>query len=660
MNAPVQNKSRKGFNADNSSKSISENQLLGINRLVKLKIVINGKVIRHFKHFSLSQHSGKHHHFELILAHDTLGNAENHNLENSHGFLGQRITVVQSYKGIDKSPERTFVGVITKVGYLQQQGNLGNIVISGYSPTILLDGAPNTQSFGGGQAVNMSIIAEQIIKQGLGTGKFDVRIDANDYSEIPYSAQYNETHFNYLSRMAEAYGEQFYYDGVVLHFGMLPPQNDPIKLIYGSNVSDVRVELNAVHAKPEFYGYNSSQHAMLTSGETPVKHVGDLARTAYSDNKEIFRTRALQVAPIKAQTDKDVVNSQQSAAGSAGVEVFTVSGNTTIPFLYPGCVADLQMRKPDSNQTSYFTKVMVTEASHVVDTLGNYKGTFKAIASDTGFLPKPEFSVPVAQPQVATVTSNADPQGQGRVIVRFDWQNNDTTNFIRMMAPDAGGTDQVTQNRGYVAIPEVGDQVMVGFVHNHPDRPFVMGGMFHGQVGLGGGSENRVKSIMTRSGHKVIFTEDESIIITDKSGNEIHLDTTGSNINITAPETMTLNCKNMLINVGENMSTIVGQNQSNNVGQNRDESVGMNSSQSIGMNSTQSVGAMKMTSVVGDASVFITGKLTEMIEGDVHSETKMERNEVSGKSMTLQSEENVNKHAQKEVQNNSGENSKAH
>lgn len=49
---------------------------------------------------------------------------------------------------------------------------------------------------------------------------------------------------------------------------------------------------------------------------------------------------------------------------------------------------------------------------------------------------------------------------------------------------------------------------MVGFVHNHPDRPFVMGGMFHGQVGLGGGSENRVKSIMTRSGHKVIFTED--------------------------------------------------------------------------------------------------------------------------------------------------------
>ena len=160
-----------------------------------------------------------------------------------------------------------------------------------------------------------------------------------------------------------------------------------------------------------------------------------------------------------------------------------------------------------------------------------------------------------------------------------------------------------------------------------------------------------LKSIMTRSGHKVVFTEDESIIITDKSGNEIHLDTTGSNINITAPETMTLNCKNMNINVTENMTTSVGMNQS--------DTIGMNRSQSIGLNATQSVGAMKMTSVVGDASVFITGKLTEMIEGDVHSETKKERNEISHEDMVLSSNKNINKNAQLEVKNNGGENSKS-
>jgi type VI secretion system secreted protein VgrG len=637
------------FRPSQNAAGISENHHTGINRLVKLSLVIEGKVIKYYKHFKLTQSAQKHHEFTLTLAHDTLGDRQTHTLEEANKFLGKRLTAVISYKDIDKSPERTFVGVITGVGFSQERMSLGNIVLSGYSPTILLDGAPHIQSFGGTQPVNMGIIAEEVIKQGLDKSRFDIRIDTNDYSQIIYSSQYDETHYNYLARMAEAYGEQFYYDGEVLHFGKLPPQNQPIKLTYGSSANDIRVELKAVHTKPQFYGYNSSKNEVLKSGATPIQHVGDLAKTAYQHNDNIYKTPSLRVAPIKATTHLDVEYSQKSTAGSEAVNVFTISGSTTVPFLHPGCAVDIEMRKPDTNETSYFTRIMVTETTHEIDTIGHYTGSFQGIASDTGFMPKPEFTIPIAQPQTATVISNTDPEGQGRVQVRFDWQTNDTTHFIRMMSPDAGGTDQITQNRGYVAIPEVGDQVMVNFVHNHPDRPFVMGGMFHGGVGLGGFADNRVKSIMTRSGHKVVFTEDESIIITDKSGNEIHLDTTGSNINITAPETMTLNCKNMFINVGENMTTTVGRDQS--------DTIGMNRTQSIGMNATQSVGAMKMTSVLGDTSMFITGKLTEMIEGDVHSETKMERNEVSEGKITTQSTGTNEQHSEKIVQNNSGEKS---
>ncbi len=639
------------FRPSQNAAGVSENHHTGINRLVKLSLVIEGKVIKYYKHFKLTQSSQKHHEFTLTLAHDTLGDRQTHTLEEANKFLGKRLTAVISYKDIENSPERTFVGVITGVGFSQEKMSLGNIILSGYSPTILLDGAPHIQSFGGNQAVNMGIIAEEVIKQGLDKSRFDIRIDTNDYSQIIYSSQYDETHYNYLARMAEAYGEQFYYDGEVLHFGKLPPQNQPIKLTYGSSANDIKVELKAVHTKPQFYGYNSNKNEKLISGSTPIQHVGDLAKTAYQHNDAIYKTPSLRVAPIKATTHLDVEYSQKSTSGSEGVNVFSVSGSTTVPFLHPGCSVDIEMRKPDTNETSYFTKIMVTEATHEIDTIGHYTGSFQGIASDTGFLPKPEFTIPIAQPQIATVISNTDPEGQGRVQVRFDWQTNDTTHFIRMMSPDAGGTDQVTQNRGYVAIPEVGDQVMVNFVHNHPDRPFVMGGMFHGGTALGGFADNRVKSIMTRSGHKVVFTEDESIIITDKSGNEIHLDTTGSNINITAPETMTLNCKNMFINVSENMTTSVGMDQS--------DTIGMNRTQSIGLNATQSVGAMKMTSVIGDTSMFITGKLTEMIEGDVTSEVKQGKTVVnSDQGVETTSNGSISKHAQKEVQNNSGERSK--
>ena len=170
---------------------------------------------------------------------------------------------------------------------------------------------------------------------------------------------------------------------------------------------------------------------------------------------------------------------------------------------------------------------MITDISHSVDTLGNYTGYFEAIAADTGFLPGPAYHEPVAEPQIATVTDNKDTQG--RVQVKFDWQvGGSTSEWIRVMSPDAGGSDKVSKNRGFVAIPEVGDQVMVGFVHHHPDRPYVMGGLFHGKAGGGGGSGNNIKSLSSKSGHTVELNDGGGITIKDKSGGN-HVVVDGNN-----------------------------------------------------------------------------------------------------------------------------------
>ena len=647
----------KNFKAPDNSQGIKDNHVAGINRVVKLVIHVDGKQINSFKHFKLKQSATKHHEFELIIPHDALSDRQDHQLEQANKFLGKRLTTVIKYKDFEtkESPERTFVGVITKVGFSQDSHSLGNIVLKGFSPTILLDSAPHTQSFGGDGPVNMGIIATNVIKQGINVNnnEYDVRVNAKADSQIYYSTQYNETHYNYLCRMAEAYGEQFYYDGEVLHFGNIPAPNKPLEMIYGSNVTDVNVELKAVHINPSFYGYNSSSNAKLTSGLTPIKHRSDLAQTSYKNNENIFKTPSLQVAPIKATTHMDVINSQTSASGSKAVEVMTVSGNTTLPFLYPGCVADINMRKTDSNKTSHFTKLMMTEVTHEIDTLGHYTGTFEAIASDTGYMPKPEFEIPKAEPQFATVISNTDPQGQGRVQVRFDWQLHDTTNFIRVMSPDAGGTGAITQNRGYVAIPEVGDQVMVGFVHNHPDRPFVMGGLFHGGTALGGGVNNHMRSIQTKSGIKVLMNDDEkSVTILDPSGNTYFMDGNG-NIEVTAPNDITFTAgKNMNISVGQNMTTSVGMNSNLSISGNSTESVSQNKTTSIGLLHNLSVGTNYMVNVIGKMMEFITGNKESNIEKDKQTIIK-------GKGQT-QVADNQEFHSQKEVQHNSGEKSKSH
>ncbi|MFP3592704.1 type VI secretion system Vgr family protein [Chryseobacterium sp. SIMBA_038] len=629
------------FRPSQNADGVSENHHTGINRLVKLSLVIEGKVIKYYKHFNLKQSAQRHHEFTLTLAHDTLGDRQTHTLEEANKFLGKRLTAVISYKDIDKSPERTFVGVITGVGFSQEKMSLGNIVLSGYSPTILLDGAPHIQSFGGDKPVNMGIIAEEVIKQGIDKGRFDIRIDTNDYSQIIYSSQYDETHYNYLARMAEAYGEQFYYDGEVLHFGKLPPQNKPIKIVYGSSANDIKVELKAVHTKPQFYGYNSNKHEKLTSGATPIQHVGDLAKTAYEHNDKIFKTPSLRIAPVKASTHLDVEYSQKSTSGSEAVNVFNLSGSTTVPFLHPGCVVDVQMRKVDTNESSYFTKIMVTETEHEIDTLGHYKGSFKGIASDTGFLPKPEFTAPKAEPQIATVISNADPEGQGRIQVRFDWQTSETTHFIRMMSPDAGGTDEITQNRGYVAIPEVGDQVMVNFVHNHPDRPFVMGGMFHGAVGLGGGVNNHLKSIQTRSGIRILMNDEEgSVNIIDPSGNYFFMDGKG-NISVNAP-------KNFTLKAGENISITAGKEISIDAG----ESITSSANENI----VATAGTDIMMTATGDIKESSDTR-TEMVEKEFRRQSETS-NEIAGEISMFSEKENMTMQSGKIVEFNSAEKSK--
>ncbi|MCT2561526.1 type VI secretion system Vgr family protein [Chryseobacterium herbae] len=629
------------FRPAQNADGVSENHHTGINRLVKLSLVIEGKIIKFYKHFKLKQSTQRHHEFTLTLAHDTLGDRQTHSLEDANKFLGKRLTAVISYKDIDNSPERTFVGIITGVAFSQEKMSLGNIVLTGCSPTILLDGASHIQSFGGNQSVNMGIIAEEVIKQGIDRGRFDIRIDANNFSQIIYSSQYDETHYNYLARMAEAYGEQFFYDGEVLHFGKLPPQNKPITLTYGSNANDIKVELKAIHTKPQYYGYNSNKHEKLTSGSTPIQHVSDIAKTAYDHNNSIYKTPALQIAPIKASTHLDVEYSQKSASGSEAVNVFSISGNTTVPFLHPGCVADVQMRKQDSNETSYFTRIMITETEHEIDTIGHYKGSFAGIAADTGFLPRPEYKIPKAEPQTAMVISNTDPEGQGRIQVQFDWQTSDTTHFIRMMSPDAGGTDQISQNRGYVAIPEVGDQVMVNFVHSHPDRPFVMGGMFHGGIALGGGVNNHLKSIQTRSGIRILMNDEEgSVKIMDPSGNIYIMDGAG-NISMKAP-------KNFTLNAGDNINITAGKEISISAGE------GINSSANNSIIST--AGKDIVQTATGDIRESSDTR-TEMVEKEFKRQSETS-NEIAGEISMFSELENMTMQSGKIVEFNSAEKSK--
>ncbi|WP_435524747.1 hypothetical protein [Chryseobacterium indoltheticum] len=76
--------------------------------------------------------------------------------------------------------------------------------------------------------------------------------------------------------------------------------------------------------------------------------------------------------------------------------------------------------------------------------------------------------------------------------------------------------------------------------------------MFHGGVGLGGGINNHLKSIQTRSGIRILMNDEEgSVKILDPSGNTYFMDGKG-NISMNAP-------KNFTLNAGENINITAGK-----------------------------------------------------------------------------------------------------
>lgn len=76
----------------------------------------------------------------------------------------------------------------------------------------------------------------------------------------------------------------------------------------------------------------------------------------------------------------------------------------------------------------------------------------------------------------ALVSDVRDPRKLGRVKVTFPWLAGDyTSSWARTVQPGAG------TRRGAMILPEVGDEVLVGFDQGDFDTPYVLGGLYNGK-----------------------------------------------------------------------------------------------------------------------------------------------------------------------------------
>ena len=384
-----------------------------------------------------------------------------------------------------------------------------------------------------------------------------------------FICQYEESDFDFIRRLAHQYQEWMYFDGTKLIFGKPRKLADPIRLEYGTTLSSLDIGLQTLARSEQVFSYHSGADREMQRMTPDLAYGHDkLAGDAFRASLGMFSKPARQHALPRISNETELINYMGRKQAAETAETHYITAESQVPTLRVGSVVSLYssfLERVGNLSEESLGNFIIIEITHEVSQGSYYKNRFKAIPATIKALPSPKVRMPLAETQMATVLSNADPQGKGRVRVRMNWQTDGMqTGWVRVMTPDGGSSKDVKSNRGFVFIPEVGDQVLLGFRHGDPARPYVMGSLFNGTTGGGGGQGNKCKSLTTRSGSSLKLDDsDGSVTLHDKGGVSMNFDG-GGNATTNAKSSNFVNAgTNNVINVGNGSSVISSDSDGN-------------------------------------------------------------------------------------------------
>ena len=521
-----------------------------------ITISVGKKSLSSFISLQIEQNIGKHHRFQMAVELETGSNRYVHNINSSKKWLGESIVVKAANTPI-------FVGVVTNVQLHREGSDFGCIIVSGYSATYRMETAHSCFSW------NDRTIGD-VVKKLCEQAKVQLELNPAFKETKDFICQYEESDFDFIRRLAHQYQEWMYFDGTKLIFGKPRKLADPIRLEYGTTLSSLDIGLQTLARSEQVFSYHSGADREMQRMTPDLAYGHDkLAGEAFRASLGMFSKPARQHALPRISNETELVNYMGRKQSAETAETHYITAESQVPTLRVGSVISLYssfLERVGNLSEESLGNFIIIEITHEVSQGSYYKNRFKAIPATIKALPSPKVRMPLAETQMATVLSNADPEGKGRVRVRMNWQTDGMqTGWVRVMTPDGGSSSDVKSNRGFVFIPEVGDQVLLGFRHGDPARPYVMGSLFNGTTGRGGLEGNHMKSLTTRSGHTIKLNDSLSslgITIKDIKGNSIHIDSVGDdiiinakrNITINAGETFTVNCKNANILAEESIN----------------------------------------------------------------------------------------------------------
>ncbi len=533
--------------------------------------------------------------------------SENHAIDPDK-MLGENVTVGIS---LPEDKWRYLNGYVARFGQYEVTNGF-----AAYRATLrpwlwFLTRAANCRIF---QNSNVPDIVKQVFRD-QGFSDFEERLSGH-YSAREYCVQYRETDFNFVSRLLEEEGIYFYFihdngkhhvvlaDSVSAHdkfpgYGTIPyhPEQggtDKSRTDHIHEWTYTRTVQPGVHVLTD-YDFEKPKTALLVKSVIKMSH----PHASY----EVFDYPG---GHKEISVGESLVRSrmEERRARFEGFEGHCNARGLGVGRLF--------MLTEHSNQSQNREYLVVSAAyrlrldSYIASSSPASEGemfqcSFTAIESSLTYRPPRITPKPLVYgAQTAVVTGPAGEEihtdQYGQVKVQFHWdrygkRDEHSSCWMRVAQPWAG------KNWGMVALPRIGQEVVVDFLEGDPDRPLVTGSVYNcSQMPPyalpANKTQSGIKSRSTKGGQPAHFNE---IRFEDKKGHE-----------------------QVYIHAEKNLDTLVENCETLSVEASRTKTIGHDETTHVKNDRTETVDGLHTETIKKDRTVKVTdGKQDNTVNGDI-------------------------------------------
>ncbi len=455
--------------------------------------------------------------FALLTFFDGEASDQDFKLSNEDLLIpGKEIEITAGYHNDE---ETIFKGIIIKHSLKVRENNSVLIVECRDKAVKMTVGRKNNYFY---DSTDADVISELIDSYSL-----DAVIEATDYTH-PELVQYHTSDWDFMITRAQANGKLIVVDdGTVSLIAPDVEQEEVETVAFGATLLSFDAEMDARNQFNDItaYGWNPADQELV---EALADDPG-LSLNGNMSSSELAEVIALENLELKHGGNQ---NSTQLQSWSNAKSLFQQLSKTRGRIKFQG-IAEAKPARTlmlDGVGDRFNGKVFISAVRHqiangnwVVDAAFGINPEWHSETYDIQPLPAAGLLSAVNGLQVGVVTQlEGDPNGEERIMVKIPIINNEEQGvWARAALLDAG------DNRGTFFRPEIGDEVIVGFINDDPNHAVVLG-MLHSSAKpapITATDDNHEKGIVTRSEMKILFDDEKkSLIIETPAGKKVVLD----------------------------------------------------------------------------------------------------------------------------------------